>query len=412
MVCFLAMKHKQITKKLSRKLKKTYYSLAGKPRPTSMVPLSLENAKIAYGAYNDVTIHHFCLKSDKLFKVARHLPEDASFVGYKHTFPSVAANYDSVLLDIRNPNFSFQYNHLVDDKNRPIYEARVRFDELPIQHEYLITPDKVKGTIAYFSNTVPNQYGHWLQTQLPLLLSYWETFGKENIDYYYIGECPVVDFVVESFAKLGIRRNQILNYPCRADRSLISMKFRDIEKIQALRTGFELDFFSHQFMRQNLFEPKTSKYGRKLFVMRGNVRFRRELNINEVRKALEPQGFEFISMEGKTMQEEADIFGNADIIVSVHGSALHNTLFSKPGTKVVEIFPYDYFEPSNYIIANYSGCDYYYAIGERLPGGAEFSNYKQRNEADILVNPQKLLQLVQWIEEEKTNQDFAANAVA
>jgi hypothetical protein len=387
------MQTKKITKKITKKLKKTYHFLSGKPRPTSMVALSLENAQAAYGSRSDVTIHHFFRKNDFALKPAQHLPEDASFEGYTSTFPKVAADYDAVLLDVRDPKFSFQYNHLVDDQNRPIYEARIRFDELPIQHEYLLDPPKIKGTVAYFSNTVPNQYGHWLQTQLPILLAYWETFGKENIDYYYVGECPIADFVEESFAKLGIRRDQIINYPCRADRSLIAMKYRDIDKVNSLRTGFELDFHSHQFMQKHLFQPKSSNYGRKLFVMRGNVRFRRELNMPAIKAALEPYGFEFITMERKTMQQEADIFGNADVIVSVHGSALHNTLFSRPGTKVVEIFPYDYFEASNYIITNYSGCEYHYMIGDPLPQRPILTDYQSRNEVDILVNPEKLIRL-------------------
>ncbi len=387
------MQTKQIKTKLSKKLKKTYYALSGKRKPTSVVALSLENAQAVYGSRPDVTVHHFFRKNDFALRPAKHLPEDAVFEGYHSTFPTKAANYDAVLLDSRNPNFSFQYNHLIDDFNRPIYEARVRFDELPIQHEYLIDPPKLAGTVAYFSNTVPNQYGHWLQTQLPLLLSYWETFGKDNIDYYYIGECRIADFVEESFAKLGIRRDQIVNYACRADRSLISMKYRDIDKLNSLRTGFELDIVSHQFMQKNMFQPRCSDYAKKLFVMRGNVKARRELNMPEIKAALEPHGFVFMTMEGKTMQQEADIFGNAEVIISVHGSALHNTLFSRPGTKVIEIFPYDYFEASNYIICNYSECDYHYMIGEPLPQKLTAASYETRNVVDIKIDPKKLLRL-------------------
>ncbi|MDJ1493378.1 glycosyltransferase family 61 protein [Cytophagaceae bacterium DM2B3-1] len=391
------MQTKPFKKKLSRKLKKTYYALTGKVKPKSVVALSLENAQAAYGSRSDVSIHRFFLENEFELKKPKFLAEDAVFKGYKSTFPTKGANYDAVLMEIRNPNFSFQYNHLVDDENRPIYEPRVRFDELPIQHEYLLDPPKISGTVAYFSNTVPNQYGHWLQTQLPLLLSYWETFGKENIDYYYIGECPIVDFVEESFAKMGIRREQIINFSCRADRSLISMKFRDIDKINSMRTGFELDSHSVQFLQKNLFKPATPAYegqfAKKIFVMRGNVKFRKELNLPEVKAALEPHGFTFVSMEGKTMQQEADIFGNADVIIAVHGSALHNTIFSRPGTKVVEIFPYDYFEASNFVISNYGGFDYYYMIGEPLGSDTNPNTYEDRNITDIRVDAKKLLRL-------------------
>jgi|GEM_PF-6221111 len=132
---------------------------------------------------------------------------------------------------------------------------------------------------------------------------------------------------------------------------------------------------------------------KKIFVTRGNVKIRRELNLAQIKAALEPHGFVFMSMEGKTMQEEADIFGNADVVMAVHGSALHNTLFSRPGTKVIEIFPYEYFDNSNYIIASYSSCDYHYLIGEPLPTENKPVTYEDRNAVDIRVNPKKLLQL-------------------
>ena len=383
----------EVLQKVLRRALRTYKLATGTPRTKGMVALTLENAKAAYGSRADVTIHTFHKEDYSELNPAKHLPEDERFSFSEFQFPKVKPGYRAVLLDIRNPNFTFQRNHLLDDQNRVIYEPKVPFDDLPIKYEFLGDCKKVNGTVAYLSNTLFCHYGHWLQTQLPLLLSYWETFGKENIDYYYIGDGRTKDFVEESLAYMGISKERIINFPCRADRSLISIKFRDKEH------GFKMDPYTHGFLQKSLFKPEPvgPDAPKKIFVLRGNVKVRRELNIEAVKEALMPMGFTFISMDGKSMQEEATIFGNVDVIFAVHGSALHNVIFSKPGTKVVEIFPYDYFEASNFFIADYGHCDYYYLIGEKIADLPDDVPLRTRNDIDIKVNIKKLLTLCEMV---------------
>ncbi len=367
--------------------------------PRAMIPLTLENAKRFYGRRKDVTVHSFIRKGDFLLPPPKHLPEDHTFSDPRFHFPQKPRDYDAVILDIRNPKFTFQHLHLLDDKNRVIYAPQVRFDELPIEKQVLETCErKLEGTVAYLSNSLSCHYAHWIQLQFTALAAYWETFGKENIDYYYIGEKDPPPHVLDSLEQAGIRREQIVNFPCRADRSLISMMYINHNPPE-LQSGFEMSLFSYDFIKTTLFKPRPPKPGqscpKKIYVMRGKVGGRRERNQAEVRAALEPHGFTSMSMEGKTMQEEADLFGNADVIVAVHGAALHNQLFARPGTQVIELFPYDYFEPSNYVIASHSGCEYYYLIGEPLGDTDPDRSFIGLNRADIVVDPSKLLRLLE-----------------
>lgn len=361
-----------------------------------IVPLTLENAKRFYGWRRDVKIHSFIRKGDYSLLPPKHLPEDASFSCPEFFFPTEPVEYNAVLLDVRNPNFTFQHNQLLDHRNRAVYYSRVQFKELPFWPQKLVRCKKLKGTVAYLSNTLFCQYGHWIELQLPMLPSYWETFGKENIDYYYIGDGQIKEFAKECLLHLGIREEQIIGFPCRADRALISMMYINYDP-QALQSGFEMNRYTYRFLKENLFEARPPAPGvscdKKLFVMRGNVGARRERNLPEIRAALEPLGFRFLTTDGLTMQQEADLFGTADVIIAVHGAALHNLLFARPGTKVIELFPYTYFESSNYVIANHSGCDYYYLIGEPLPEEPNELSFVTRNRADIIVDPDKLLRL-------------------
>lgn len=372
--------------------------LGGAPRATGLVGLSMEQAQVVYGDREDVDIHSFVRKNGTALLSPKHLPEDAAFHCDLFGFPQRIPDYDAVVLDIRNSTFTFQHHHLIDDQRRVIYEPHLKFEDLSVQKAFLTKGEKLNGTVAYLGNTLFCQYAHWLQMQLPLLAAYWELFGKENIDYYYIGDGQIKAFAEESLLQMGIRREQIVGDPCYADRSLIAVKNSQVHEDHPIRQGFRIDEYSFHFLQQNLFRARPSEEGKKLFVMRGEVSGRRELNLPELRAALEPQGFRFVTTQGKTMKEEADLFGNADVIVAVHGAALHNLLFARPGTKVIEIFPYDYFEESNYVFACHGGFDYYYLVGEPVGNEDRTLSLMERNRADVRVNPDKLLRLCRQTE--------------
>ena len=61
------------------------------------------------------------------------------------------------------------------------------------------------------------------------------------------------------------------------------------------------------------------------------------LNEEEVFALLEPLGFEAITMDGRSIGEQAALFASAAVIVATHGAALANLVFSRPGTTVIEL---------------------------------------------------------------------------
>ncbi len=364
--------------------------IAGARRVTGMVALSGENAEAAYGVRKDVTIHTFFCESKRALIPPKCLHEDKSRLAPRSLFPEKCPDYDAVLLDIQNSDFTFQHHHLIDDKRRVIYEPQMQLDQLPIKDKFLGECKKLDGTVAYLANTIFCQYSHWLQRQLSMLLAYWEVFGKESVDYYYVGDGRVKDFARESLLYLGIRPEQIVSFPCRGDRALACIKSDPRPPSQP---SLRMDDATHQFLKEKLFKPNAPIAGKRLFIMRGDVSGRRELNLPAVREVMEPLGFEFVGTQGMTMQAEADLFGNADVIIAVHGAALHNLLFSRPGTKVIEIFPPDYFEESNYVIANHSGCDYFYTIGAPIAGENCGASLWDRNRTDVMIDVGKLVRL-------------------
>ena len=66
-----------------------------------------------------------------------------------------------------------------------IYEKDIEFEQLPVYREELSANyQKLQGAMAYLSNTMPQNYGHWFIYTLPMLEIYWKFIDKKEIDYY------------------------------------------------------------------------------------------------------------------------------------------------------------------------------------------------------------------------------------
>ena len=71
-------------------------------------------------------------------------------------------------------------------------------------------------------------------------------------------------------------------------------------------------------------------------------------------------------MQGRTIQEQADVYYNADAIISVCGSALTNLLFAQSQATVIEIIPYGYINNCFYVLASYGNLNYFYLTSENM----------------------------------------------
>ena len=78
---------------------------------------------------------------------------------------------------------------------------------------------------------------------------------------------------------------------------------------------------------------------RRLYLSRARAAVRRIANEKEISEALRQHDFEILEAQTLSFREQADLFANASVIVAPHGAALANTVFCRPGTRVVEISP-------------------------------------------------------------------------
>ena len=273
---------------------------------------------------------------------------------------------ESTLFDITNPAFSFRNNVVFDPELRILFPAMTTREAVLMFNGW--APRKVQrlnGTVAYLSNTWIDNYYHWLQLTLPLVRVYRKMRPATTIDFYYIGESRTLPLQLETLERLGIKPEQVMTGPCSADRLLAVFWRRPIQHF-----GFNYrDVFGHEFVR-SLFVPplgdESVSSPKRLYIKRGDARSRRLLNEPEIIALLESYGFTAMAMDRRSVAEQARIFWNADVVVGMHGAALTNLLFAKPGTKVIELFPYETHEPGMFTVATHSRLEYFHIRGEPL----------------------------------------------
>jgi capsular polysaccharide biosynthesis protein len=74
-----------------------------------------------------------------------------------------------------------------------------------------------------------------------------------------------------------------------------------------------------------------------IILRRGLARDDQDLNL-ELISSLSEYGFYEVFMDDYSIQSQIELFRHAKRVVSLHGGALTNLIFSKPGTDVLEIF--------------------------------------------------------------------------
>ena len=285
----------------------------------------------------------------------------------------------TLVVDAHQPGYSFRNNVTLDDRRQVITEERIPWNELPVSFSLLESARPQPGTVAYLSNTNVGNFYHWITLTLPLLRLYREELELEP-DAYYLGR-PVTGWQRETLAMLGIDEGRILSEGVAPHRLVAA--------IQNRRHG-AVDTPSLRFVREQLAAPRfAAEQTRRLVVGRGAVAFRRFVNEQEcVDYLVEQHGFEYVTMDGKTVADEIELFSSAEAIVGVHGAALTNLLWAQPGCKVLELFPYGWNHPAYQELVAFVGCRYAYVVGSAdAPRAAGLDQPAAvRRENDLLID--------------------------
>lgn len=100
------------------------------------------------------------------------------------------------------------------------------------------------------------------------------------------------------------------------------------------------------FLRHYELLSATPEKKKRLYLLRGKVPLRLIRNEKEVLRMLARYGVEPHDPGSLSFPDQARLFSGAGLVVSPHGSAMMNLMFSDSGTKVLEIFPGNYLDDS------------------------------------------------------------------
>jgi capsular polysaccharide biosynthesis protein len=128
--------------------------------------------------------------------------------------------------------------------------------------------------------------------------------------------------------------------------------------------------------------------GRLIFFSRGNAKQRRLLNEDELEAIAAGYGFERFEAHCGNHDEQVRCFGEADVIVAVHGAGLTNLLFARPGATVIEIFPKNCIKSTYLWLARQMGLNYRALIG----GPGDYRQTFQLSPDDFAVAIDETLQ--------------------
>ena len=78
---------------------------------------------------------------------------------------------------------------------------------------------------------------------------------------------------------------------------------------------------------------------KKIYVTRQDSNYRKIINESDVVTLLREKGYKVINPQLYEIDEQIEIFSNAEKIIAPHGSNLANIIFCKPGTEIYEIIP-------------------------------------------------------------------------
>ena len=91
---------------------------------------------------------------------------------------------------------------------------------------------------------------------------------------------------------------------------------------------------------KNFFNPKTNlELSKKIYVTREDSNYRKIINEGDIVTILRQKGYRVINPQLYEIEEQIEIFSNAEKIIAPHGSNLANMIFCKPGTEIFEITP-------------------------------------------------------------------------
>lgn len=232
------------------------------------------------------------------------------------------------------------------------------------REEPLPPAQRLLGKVAILSGLSGHIYYHWLFDVLPRLNILKQYLQEQNLDLSDI-DC----FVVNNFEK-GYQIETLTALGVPVEKVVASDRTPHIEADELVVPSFAGQFdwvppATIDFLREHLLPKQPNRsLPKRIYVSREQASYRKIFNESDVVEALSHFNFTTVVLETMTVAQQAQLFSQAEIIVSPHGSGLANLTFCSPNTAVIECFSPHYRRTDYWMISQYLQLNHYYLVGE------------------------------------------------
>jgi capsular polysaccharide biosynthesis protein len=266
----------------------------------------------------------------------------------------VAGDFGGVITPDDGLLLQATYGFVDDDRHHPIRRRLT-----------LGAAQRLEGVAATVAYGHADAYYHWLFDVLPRL-EILRLAGRVSWDHLIVNDGRGATYEVETLQRFGVPADRIRRLGDRthyvADRLIVP----SVVGIPAT-----VPTWAYQVLRDRLLPPQPpSGPPLRLYISRADTEQRRLADEDRLIARLEPLGFTCLTLSGRPLDEQIDLFSRAEIVVGPHGGGLANLVWCGPGVAVVELFAHSYVKPVFWGLCEQLGLRHHHVIGHPADPGA------------------------------------------
>ena len=249
-------------------------------------------------------------------------------------------------------------------------------------------PTVLPGRTASLLINYYRNYCHWLLQGLVRLDLLERTGGFARFDRLALSP-DTPEIVFEAAASYGLDRDRFVELPEQP-----TVHRCDQLTVTGLpRSPRDLPTWVVDGLRDRFGRFGAAGAPQRVYLTRGDAPRRRVVNGDEVQDLLERRGFVALTMDGRTLAEQAELLGAAECVVAVHGAAMANLVFAPRDALVVELryrnWPTDIYTG----VAESTGLRYRSLFGTE-PTTPKWLGYPQQIDGDTIIDVPALARLL------------------
>ena len=182
-------------------------------------------------------------------------------------------------------------------------------------------------------------FGHWIHETLPKIFILKDLGYIDKIDAIILGDGCNSKFHKDSLEIFGLDKKKIIYI---SDQTEILCENLYLSSFPSENTHYPDIWVCNKYRElasELIKNYDISKFPKKIYLTRKNVKTRRILNEDKLMDILSELGYQIICPEEYSLQEQFCMFYNADKIISILGSGLTNLVCSRENISVLGIVP-------------------------------------------------------------------------